>query len=151
MLLRQPPRKPEDRAVQLLLAHADGWHALAPEAQDLLHALPAPHGALVAWLERELAEHGPRPWAVRRPALAEDAALQAAGVDTARWLAEVDATDGQPADLARVVDRLLERQLKAQLDAAAQAAQADPQQLGHYRALLTRMAELKRRLDKPPA
>lgn len=151
VLLRQPPRRPEDHAVQLLLAHADWWHRLAAEAQDLLHALPAPHGALVAWLERELAEQGARPWAVLRPALAEDATLHAAGVDTALWLAWVDATDGQPADLARVVDHLLERQLKAQCDAAAQAAQADPQQLAAYRTLLGRMAEVKRRLAAGPA
>ncbi len=146
VLLRQPPRKPEDHAVQLLLAHADWWHRLATEAQDLLHALPPPHGALVAWLERELAEHGARPWAVRRVALADDPSLAASGVDTAHWLADIDAADGQPEDLGRVVDHLLERQLKVQLDAAARALQADPGQIPHYRALSERMAAIKRRL-----
>ena len=145
MPLRQPPRKPEDLAVQLLLAQADAWHHLTAEAQDLLHALPAPHGALIGWLERELAEHGARPWAVLRAALADDASLAAAGVATGPWLAHVDVTEPQPGDLERAVDHLLERQLKAELDAAAQAAQADPRQLDAYRALMLRMTEVKRR------
>jgi len=144
--LRQPPRKPEDLAVQLLLAQADAWHHLTAEAQDLLHALPAPHGALIGWLERELAEHGARPWAVLRAALADEASLAAAGVATGPWLAHVDVTEPQPGDLERAVDHLLERRLKAELDAAAQAAQADPRQLDAYRALMLRMTEVKRRL-----
>ncbi|MCI1191007.1 DNA primase [Calidifontimicrobium sp. SYSU G02091] len=151
VLTRQPPRRPEDRALQLLLAHADWWDRLSAEAHELLHALPPPHGALVAWLERELAEHGARPWAVLRRALADDAALADAGVDTAAWLDDVDAADAQPDDLQRAVDHLLERQLKTQLDAAALDAQRDPQLLPRYRDLLARMAQVKKRLAGQPA
>jgi hypothetical protein len=88
---------------------------------------------------------------VRRRALADDAALADAGVDTAAWLDDVDAADAQPDDLQRAVDHLLERQLKAQLDAAALDAQRDPQLIPRYRDLLARMAQVKKRLAGQPA
>jgi DNA primase len=145
---RQPPRRPEDRALQMLLARSDWWDTLSATDHELLHALPAPHGALVSWLERELAEHGPRPWATLRLALAEDSPLADHSIDAAAWMRDVDtgdAHDAQPDDLRRAVDRLHERTLKASLDAAAQAAQRDPGSLARYRELLDQMAALKRR------
>ncbi|HMM87338.1 MAG: DNA primase [Gammaproteobacteria bacterium] len=146
VLARQPPRRPEDRALQMLLAHAEWWDTLSVHEHELLHQLPAPHGALVAWLERDLAEHGPRPWAALRRALADDVDLAAAGVDTAAWLGDTDAHDAQPTDLRRAVDHLLERALKSALDAAAHDAQRDPQRLPRYRELLAELAQVKRRL-----
>jgi DNA primase len=151
---RQPPRKPEDRALQMLLARSDWWDALSAQDHELLHGLPAPHGALVSWLERELAEHGPQPWATLRLALAGDAQLAATGVDATAWVADVDTGDAHEAqadDLRRAVDRLLERSLKASLEAAAQAAEREPAARARYRELLDRMAELRRRLGGPTA
>ena len=146
VLARQPPRRPEDRALQMLLAHADWWDSLSAHEHELLHQLSAPHGALVAWLERDIAEHGARPWAALRRALADDAELAAAGVDAAAWLDDNDAHDAQPADLRRAVDHLLERALKTALEAAALEAQRDPQRLPRYRDLLAELALVKRRL-----
>ncbi|MCU0928500.1 MAG: DNA primase [Burkholderiaceae bacterium] len=146
---RQPPRKPEDRALQMLLARSDWWDALSAHDHELLHALPAPHGALVSWLEREIAEHGARPWAALRLALADDAQLAEAGVDVAAWQADVDtgdAHDAQPDDLRRAVDHLHERALKAALEVAARDAAHDAGALAHYRDLLAQMAQLKQRL-----
>ena len=146
---RQPPRRPEDRALQMLLARSEWWDALSAQDHDLLHALPAPHGALVAWLEREIAEHGPRPWAALRLALVDDALLADAGVDAATWQADVDtgdAHDAQPEDLRRAVDHLHERALKASLEAAARDAAHDASAMARYRDLLAQMAQLKQRL-----
>jgi DNA primase len=151
---RQPPRRPEDRAVQLLLACSDWWDGLASRDHELLHALPPPHGPIVAWLERELAEHGPRPWSALRLALVDDTKLVDAGVDTQAWQADVDAFDAhdaRPEDLRRAVDHLLERALKASLDDAAAAAQHDPQRLPQYRHLLEELTLVKRRIAGPPA
>ncbi len=69
---RRAPRKPEDRIVHLLLTQPAWWDQLTAEDHELLHALPAPHGELVAWLERDIVEHGPRPWAAVRTAVAAD-------------------------------------------------------------------------------
>ena len=151
---RQPPRKPEDRALQMLLARSEWWDALSAQDHDLLHALPAPHGALVAWLEREIAEHGPRPWAALRLALVDDAALADAGVDAAAWQADVDAGDAHdalPEDLRRAVDHLHERALKASLEAAARDAAHDAGAMARYRDLLAQMAQLKQRLTATAA
>jgi DNA primase len=75
---RRAPRKPEDRIVHLLLTQPAWWDQLTAEDHELLHALPAPHGELVAWLERDIVEHGPRPWAAVRTAVAADDSTAAA-------------------------------------------------------------------------
>ena len=72
--------------VQMLYGQPAWWHDLPADEHDLLHQLPPPHGALIAWLERELAEHGVRPWAVIREALEADEGLDA----DARALARIE-------------------------------------------------------------
>ena len=59
----------EDRVLRLLLTEADSWDRLSSEEHLLLCALPAPHGPLFTWLESQLHEHGPQPWAALREAL----------------------------------------------------------------------------------
>jgi DNA primase len=44
------PRRPEDRIVHLLLTQPAWWDQLTAEDHELLHALPPPHGELLAWL-----------------------------------------------------------------------------------------------------
>jgi DNA primase len=58
-----------DRAVGLLLANAQAWDSLTPDDHALLAQLNTPHGPLMAWLEAQLHEHGPQPWAAMREAL----------------------------------------------------------------------------------
>mgnify|MGYP006196812095 CR=1 FL=1 len=53
----------------LLLANAQAWDRLSADDHSLLAHLPAPHGAVFAWLEAQLHEHGPQPWAALREAL----------------------------------------------------------------------------------
>jgi DNA primase len=152
---RRAPRKPEDRIVHLLLTQPAWWDQLTAEDHELLHALPAPHGALVAWLERDIVEHGPRPWAAVRTAVTADdstaAALAALRMDEGEEF-EADASalrlllDDRLVHMLNARQRELEpalalndataaaeyrhtggriRDLKARMQAARQAASAD--------------------------
>jgi DNA primase len=152
---RRAPRKPEDRIVHLLLTQPAWWDQLTAEDHDLLHALPAPHGDLVAWLERDIVEHGPRPWAAVRTAVTADdstaAALAALRMDESEEF-EADASalrlllDDRLVHMLNARQRELEpalalndttaaaeyrhaggriRELKARMQAARQAASAD--------------------------
>jgi DNA primase len=87
-----------DRAVALLLTHAEAWDRLSADDHAMLAQLPPPHGPIFAWLEAQLHEHGPLPWPALREALhghaheafarttVEQAAL---GADAAAELAEL--------------------------------------------------------------
>ncbi|MDB5892337.1 MAG: primase [Polaromonas sp.] len=66
---RRMPAGREDRVLRLLLTEPKTWDRLTNEEHQLLTALPAPHGPLFAWLESQLHEHGPRPWASLREGL----------------------------------------------------------------------------------
>jgi DNA primase len=147
---RVAPRQREDRVLQLLLAHAEWWDQLSPQAHDLLHTLPAPHGALVAWLERELHEHGPRPWAALRVALEQDPLAELAR----------DALPGDEpgeetlADLERLVDALHLKEVQAELEALAENLPADAaareQHMGRIRELTALSQELRKRTQAAP-
>ncbi len=65
------PASREDRLLRLLLTEPQSWDRLSPEEHHLLVGLPAPHGPLFAWLESQLHEHGPQPWAALREGLRE--------------------------------------------------------------------------------
>jgi DNA primase len=140
---RHAPRRPEDRIVQLLLLRAAWWDRLTAEDQDLLHALPAPHGEMIAWLESDLTEHGARPWAALRAALGANQALQAA---VAHWADDHD--DGEPdfGDLRRLLDGRLLEALGAQQRALADTATSDPAAREAFQRLFERMRQLKQRL-----
>jgi DNA primase len=140
---RQPPKRPEDRVVQMLFGQPGWWNDLPADEHDLLHQLPAPHGALIAWLERELAEHGVRPWAVIREALEEDDSLD----NEARALADGDADPGAtPADLRRAMDTVLVRELGDQMKHLIAEAATRREALTEYRQLESRWKDAKARL-----
>ena len=67
------PASREDRVLRLLLTDPQSWDRLSSEEHVLLSALPAPHGPLFVWLESQMHEHGPQPWAALREALREHA------------------------------------------------------------------------------
>jgi DNA primase len=140
---RRAPRRPQDHIVHLLLTHAAWWEALSNEDHELLHALGAPHGPLLAWLERDLAEHGPRSWAVLQAALRADA-------DLAPLLDQVltsDPGDDQmtPADLRSALDVLLLDALRVRMEALLVAVPGDPQARSLYLELDERRRQLKQR------
>ncbi|WP_332775755.1 DNA primase [Polaromonas sp.] len=63
------PASREDRVLRLLLTEPASWDRLSGEEHILLSELPAPHGPLFVWLEGQLHEHGPQPWAALREGL----------------------------------------------------------------------------------
>lgn len=143
---RLPPKRPEDRVVQMLFGQPAWWLDLPPVEQEFLHALPPPHGPLAAWLERDLAEHGPRPWAVLKEVLAQDPGLD----DEARGIADGDADPGAtPEDLRRALDVLMERELAREMQALLAEAAQQPDLLARYRELDRQWREVKLRLAQP--
>ena len=140
---RRAPRRPEDRIVQLLLMQAAWWDRLTAEDHELMHALPAPHGELIAWLESDLMEHGARPWAALRAALGGNEHLQAV---VAQWADDRDDSEADFADLRRLLDGRLLESLGAQQRALADAVSSDPQARATFQGLFERMRMLKQRL-----
>jgi DNA primase len=107
--LRTPPPGPADHALRMLLLHNDWWDLLAADDHDLLHTLPSPHGEICAWLERQMAEHGPQPWAALEQALQGDAF----GETVARLIPPAVLEDEMSFDdLRRVLNSMQMEQLK---------------------------------------
>ena len=100
---RRAPAATADLALRLLLRHSEWWERLSGDDQHLLHALGGPHGQVVAWLERQITEHGPQTWAALDEALQGDP-LQA---EARAWYGggAFDEEHGF-ADLQRVLHRL---------------------------------------------
>jgi DNA primase len=140
---RRAPRRPEDRIVQLLLMQAAWWDRLTVEDHELLHALPSPHGKLIAWLESDLMEHGARPWAALRAALGEHELLHAA---VTTWGDDGDDSEAVFSDLRRLLDGRLLEQLKAQQRALADSVATDPVAREAFQRLFKRMQDLTHRL-----
>ena len=140
---RRAPRRPEDRIVQLLLMQAAWWDRLTAEDHEIMHALPAPHAELIAWLESDLMEHGARPWAALRAALGGNEHLQAA---VAQWANDRDDGEADFADLRRLLDGRLLESLGAQQRALADSVSSDPQARATFQRLFERMRLLKQRL-----
>ena len=139
---RVAPRSPEDRLVQMLFGQPAWWEQLSNGEHLMLHDLPPPHGPAVAWLERDLAEHGPRPWAVLRLALAEDDSLP----EDSRALADGDALpDANFEDLSSILGTLMLRDIDRRLESLASRCGTDPAAMGEYRALSEERRALKER------
>jgi DNA primase len=142
---RRAPRRPEDRIVQLLLTHPAWWDGLTAEDHELLHALPPPHGELVAWLERDIVEHGARPWAAVRTTLAADEAPAAALA--ALRLDNSDQFDAGPEALRMLLDeRLIEATKGRQRQLETALASNDPAAAAEYRQAQDRVRALSDRL-----
>jgi DNA primase len=142
---RRAPRTPEERITRLLLTQPSWWDRLGADDIDLLHRFAAPLGPLLAWLERDLTEHGPRPWAALRAALSDAADL----APTLQQLLPTD--DGEdfdaPFDDLRVLlDGRLLAALEAQQTALAPRVAADAAARAEYAALLQRTQSLKRQI-----
>ena len=130
---RRAPRRPEDRIVHMLLTHAEWWDQLAPDDLDLLHGFDGVHGDLLRWLERDLHDHGARPWAVLRVALADDATLAEA---VSRVVSPDPADDeAEFAQLRAALDQCLLAQAQAQMKELAPLMEGDPAARETYRRL----------------
>ncbi len=133
------PASRTDHAARLLLDNMATLESLSAEDHSLLCNLPAPHGALFSWLERQLHEHGAQPWVALREGLKgediEDYALELmSGYELG---ADNDAAEAQ-IELRHLINRMLIEQLKIEEDLAIVAAKTDPSALKRYRELFDR-------------
>jgi DNA primase len=135
------PSSPADHALRMLLLNSEWLEKLAPDDHDLIHHLPAPHGELGAWLERQVAEHGPLPWAALEASLREQTPAETLQRLIPVWALE-DELEFQ--DLRRALDTLWIEKLSLEQSQWAAAAAHDPQALKHYRALSLRLSDLKK-------
>ena len=117
------PASREDRVLRLLLTDPLSWDRLSTEDHHVLLALPAPHGALFVWLESQLHEHGPRPWAVLREALREHPHEKHA-ITQITQIPEGIESDWN--EVRRILDQLLRLHRQAQMSELALHAATDP-------------------------
>ena len=124
--------KREDRVLRLLLSEPASWDRLSGEEHVLLSALPAPHGPLFIWLESQLHEHGPQPWAALREALRGHAHENYAvtQLDQAHQGVEFDWDE-----VRRILDNLLDLKLEQETTELAARAATDPAALQQLRQL----------------
>jgi len=133
-----------DHAARLLLAHSGIWDSLSSEDHHLLCELPEPHGPLLSWLESQLHEHGPQPWAALREGLREHPAeALAVKLMTGSDLAAGDDHGETMAELRNLLNRMLIDHLKAQETEAIEASLNNPAALERYRELQTRRRALE--------
>jgi DNA primase len=140
---RKAPLRVESRIVQMLFGHPEYWEQLPPYEHQILHHLAPPWGPLVAWLERDLMEHGPRPWALLSHALREEPGFDAQALQVADGDADPGAT---PDDFRRAMDVLLDRELGAQKVALIAQIPSDPGAIARFREVDRHWKEVKARL-----
>ncbi len=140
-----------DRAVGLLLANAHAWDSLSADDHALLAHLDAPHGPLFSWLEGQLHEHGPQPWAALREALRghEHEVFACAQADQVAMPTEPEAEMQEAQELQEVMTRLRIEHLKAMESEAIALSAQDPGQLDRYREIQALRKALEHRIGDP--
>jgi DNA primase len=142
---RRAPAGLADQALRLLLRHNEWWERLSGEDQGLLHELGGVHGDVLAWLERQMTEHG-----AQTGAALDDAMVDEPWAEQARaWLQAV-AVDEEHGfdDLQRVLQRMWINALGQDADAIASSG-PDIEGLARLRELRGRIATLKATLTAP--
>ena len=141
---RIAPASRADHAARMLLGQMAQWDAFSAEDHAMLCQLPAPHGPLFIWLERQLHEHGPQPWGAMREGLrghgSEALALRLMG---AQEMAGSDDHQDALLELRNLLRRMLIEHIKTQETAAIEASRSDPTALQRYRELQARRRELE--------
>ncbi len=134
-----------DRIVGLLLANAQAWDSLSADDHALLAHLETPHGPVLAWLEAQLHEHGPQPWAALREALRghEHEAFALAQADQVVTAADSEA---ETQELQEVMTRLRIEHLKGLESEAIALSAQDASQLERYREIQALRKALEHRI-----
>ena len=126
------PASREDRVLRLLLTETQSWDRLSSEEHLLLSALPAPHGPLFTWLESQLHEHGPQPWAALREGLRGHP-------NESHAIAQIsqipEGIEGDWTEVRRILDQLLKLARQQEMKELAARAGTDPAALQRYREL----------------
>lgn len=128
-----------DHAARILLEQMSALESLSAEDHALLCKLPAPHGPLFVWLERQLHAHGAQNWVALREGLRQHES-ETLAVHLMADYALSDTSDNHEAheELRNLLDRMLIEQLKNEETQAIEAAKTDPNALHHYRDLQAR-------------
>jgi len=144
---RTAPAGRADHAARLLLSHMDFLDTLSHEDHAVLCALPAPHGALFAWIEAQFHEHGVRSWALLREDLRGHACEAIAErVMTGSHAQTEGDTPELRTELRGLLNRMLIEHIKLQQDQAIADAASDPSALERYRDLETQRKALIEKL-----
>ena len=129
---RIAPASPAAQTLRMLLLNSSWWDMLNADDHELLHHLPAPHGPVFAWLERQIAEHGPQSWAVLEQGLIADG-LQDEG---SAWVNESALADTMTlAELQKLLDGMWIKRLAEEQQQLIALATNDPNALKRYREL----------------
>ncbi len=145
---RRAPAGPADLALRLLLRHSDWWERLSGDDHHLLHDLGGHHGEAVAWLERQITEHGPQTWA------ALDEALQAEHFrdDAQQWVGSGTLDEEHSfEDLQRVMHRLWREHFEQEARALTAEGRTDREHLDRLRACHERIKLHRTAEITPPA
>ena len=127
------PASREDRLLRLLLTEPQSWDKLSAEEHHLLLHLPAPHGPLFVWLESQLHEHGPQPWAALREGLRDHPHERHAITQISQILEgiECDWTEARS-----ILGQLVKLERQREMDELVPMVTTDPVARQRYRELL---------------
>ncbi|MDZ4124471.1 MAG: hypothetical protein U1E02_09880, partial [Hydrogenophaga sp.] len=132
-----------DRAVGLLLSNAQAWDHLSADDHALLAHLPSPQGPVMAWLEAQMHEHGPQPWAALREALRGHAS-EAYACAQVEQVTLVNDPASELSELDGIMNLLRADALKALADRLAmQAQQGDASAYEEFKRVSDRIKALK--------
>ena len=133
------PASREDRVLRLLLTEPDSWDRLTAEEHHLLLGLPAPHGPLFVWLEGQMHEHGPQPWAALREGLRGHPYEKHAIAQIAQILEGIQCDWDE---MRSILSQILKLKHQSEMSALAPLVMSDPAARQRYQELL--QASLKR-------
>ncbi len=142
------PASREDRVLRLLLTDPQSWDLLNSEEHLLLCTLPAPHGALFAWLESQIHDHGPQPWAALREGLRGHAQE---GHAIAQISQMTEGVEGDWHEGREILDELLRAAWKREQDSIVATGNGflkDPTTRQRY---MTLELKIKEKVRKKPA
>ncbi len=123
------PASREDRVLRLLLTEPTYWDQLSAQEHALLCALPEPHGTLFTWLESQLHEHGPQPWAALREALREHPQERYA----LSQLAQIpEGIETEWSEMRKILNDLLQQSRDREMNALAQRPSMTPEERQRY-------------------
>ncbi|HEX2546236.1 MAG TPA: DNA primase, partial [Ramlibacter sp.] len=133
--LRAFPMNRATRALQILFADPAAWERLSHEDHHLLCELPAPHGALFAWLDSQHHEHGPQPWDALRQALSGHEHEQFVIAEMAKVPPQIESDAAELMDILAKERKRRDDEERARL---AAAAGSDPEAFERLKALVER-------------
>jgi DNA primase len=142
---RNAPLTPAAGALRMLLLNSVWWDRLTADDHDLLNHMPRPEGPVFAWLERQIAEHGPQSWAVLKQGLIADEMQTSEGE-----LVPESALDDDMSfdDLQSTVNLIWLARLEEESRSLSAIVASDPSALVRFREVDAKYKERKERKER---